>query len=248
MTAVIQRHRSNPDCRAPAIFSAGCLYNPLQKHANSLQLPIALPSHCHRRCTATCHSAAMLLLVMSPSHQHRAAVYCCPHCHWVATMAKLQPCCCLLCRGVLLPMLLSNCCHGCMLCCCPHRRHVTIGWLCVVPQLLSASPLCHRWVAACHAATVVCVAVALLLWPCSHLLRCSCVAARHVAVRWLHVVPQCTATYHTMAPLLPPMPCIAATVVAGATGVTILWLPLGCACTHNLMSENKETKKSTTYY
>src|SRR5712672_1040839 len=29
------RHRGNPDCRAPAIFGAGCVCNPLRKHANS---------------------------------------------------------------------------------------------------------------------------------------------------------------------------------------------------------------------
>src|SRR5712671_1592214 len=98
------------------------------------------------------------------------------------------------------------------------------------------------------------IAITLLPPLHCHLSQCSRVAARHVTITPALCCSVLLSTspsgclYSQAATVLLPMLCIAATVVAGATGITILWLPLGCACTHNLMRENKETKKSTTYH
>src|SRR5712671_5746931 len=63
--------------------------------------------------------------------------------------------------------------------------------------------------------------------------RSSC-AASHVAIRQWHVVQQCSA-----------VGCCRCHVTA-AGGVTMVRLPLGCTCTHNIMSEKK--KGSMTYH
>ena len=230
--------------------------------------PCSCPSHCHHiATTAALPSVAVQLCHCSSCHHHTSVVLQCIAVHVAVGLPPWPSCnrvaahCAATCVAVeLLPQLhvvllpaLPSCHHWTAACCAATVVHIAA----VLPLgscmscsgvLLPALPSCHHWAAACRATTVVCVAIALPLWPCSHLLRCSHVAACRVVVRWLYVVPWCTTTHCAIALLLLLMLCIAATVVAGATGITILWLPLGCACTHNLMSENKEQKKSTTYH
>jgi len=56
----------------------------------------------------------------------------------------------------------------------------------------------------------------------------------HVAIGQPHVMQWCSA-----------IGCYCCHVV-GAAGATVVWLPLSCTCTHNIMNEKK--KASMTYH
>src|SRR5712671_6258656 len=111
-----------------------------------------------------------------------AVVYCCLCYHWVATCCAMM-CCCPCHHHVAVMAALQLCCCSS---CCNHTTCCAIGHCCIL----------------CCDVLAVCVTIPLLLWPYCHLSQCSHVAAYCVAIRWLHVVLQCSAACVTI--MLPP--------------------------------------------
>src|SRR5712672_4324104 len=124
-------------------------------------------------------------------------------------------------------------------CCCPCRCgtacRVTVGQLrvvlhCAAAACVTAAPLVVSPSGSCESRSGVLLPT-LALPPCCSSCRRRAVVSRAMVCSCPHRRRRCSAR-HVIVVWLPPL----------------RWVPLGCACTHNLMSERKRKKKFTTYH
>jgi len=181
-------------------------------------------------------TAACALPAMSPSGS-------CVSCRTVVLPTlppPLPPVCCLL------------CCHWVVACCatlwcCPPRH-------CLHTACCAALWCCPPCRCCLHAACRVAIGQLCVVPRCgaAHLAAAAC----HVAIGQLHVMLHCGAACVVAATTTCALPvvllsgsCVSCYAVVLPTWVPLSWrVPLGGACTHNLMSERKRKKKFMTYH